>query len=149
MIEPKLIRGGLSLDDRGLLRHVNEFDFPGVKRFYQVENHNNDIIRAFHGHLKEQKYVYVASGTILMLLVHLDNTVKPDKNARPERYVLSADAPSILHIPAGYANGFKSLSKLSRVIFYSTKSLADSEQNDDYRFPYDYWGVGVWKVENR
>ena len=53
-------QGGLFSDDRGHLRFVNDFNFEGVKRFYQVENHSKNFIRAWHGHEKEGKYVYVS-----------------------------------------------------------------------------------------
>lgn len=149
MAEPKVIKGGLAVDDRGLLKFVNDFDFAKVKRFYQVENHNVDIIRAFHGHLKEEKYAHVVEGSALVLLVPLSNTNNPDKKAKVSRYVLSSNSPSILYIPAGYANGFKFLTQDSKIIFFSTKSLTDSEQNDDYRYPFDYWGKEIWQVENR
>ena len=67
----KLIDGGLAVDDRGTVRFVNDFDFNGVKRFYQVENHQKGFIRAWHGHKKESKYVYVSSGTALVGVVDL------------------------------------------------------------------------------
>ena len=149
MTEPKIIQGGLSVDDRGWLSFVNDFDFSRVKRFYQVENHSRDTIRAFHGHLVEEKFVYVASGDVMVLLVKLDKVENPDKKAKIEKYFLSAKSPSILHIPAGYANGFKALSEQTKIIFFSTKSLTDSVQNDDYRYAYDYWGKEIWEITNR
>jgi dTDP-4-dehydrorhamnose 3,5-epimerase len=149
MVEPKVIKGGVAVDDRGWLSFVNDFDFSKVKRFYQVENHSKDIIRAFHGHLKEEKYVYVASGDVMVLLVPLDNVENPNKKAKIEKYVLSSKSPSILHIPARYANGFKALCDNTKIIFFSTKSLKDSEQNDDYRYSYDYWGKDIWEIVNR
>ena len=36
---------------------VNDFNFENVKRFYQVENHRQGFIRAWHGHKKEGKYI--------------------------------------------------------------------------------------------
>lgn len=147
--KPKLIDGGLAIDDRGLLRFVNDFDFSGVKRFYQVENHSLDTIRAFHGHLKEEKYLYPAAGSALVCLVELDNVKQPSKDTEVARFVVSAKTPQILHIPAGFANGFRMLEEDSKLIFFSTKTLNDSEQHDDYRYPYDYWGNDIWRVENR
>jgi len=149
MDEPKVIKGGVAVDDRGWLSFVNDFDFSKIKRFYQVENHSKDTIRAFHGHLKEEKYVYVASGDVMILLVPLDNVENPDKKAKIEKYILSSKSPSILHIPSGYANGFKALCDDTKIIFFSTKSLKDSEQNDDYRYSYDYWGKDIWEIINR
>ena len=45
--------GGIAVDDRGQLRFVNDFNFANVKRFYQVENHRQGFIRAWHGHKKK------------------------------------------------------------------------------------------------
>ena len=60
------------------------------------------------------------------------------------RYVLSALKPSVLHIPAGYANGFKSLTADTKLMFFSTSILEES-QGDDVRWPADYFG-DVWTV---
>jgi len=50
-----LIPGGIAVDDRGTLTFANDFNFYGVKRFYQVQNFSTSTIRAFHGHLNEAK----------------------------------------------------------------------------------------------
>lgn len=65
-MEIKLINGGLSVDDRGSVTFVNDFNFSDVKRFYIVENHRVGFIRAWHGHEKEGKYVFVVKGTALI-----------------------------------------------------------------------------------
>src|SRR3989338_8448630 len=58
----KVFSGGLTADKRGQLSFVNNFHFKGVKRFYQIENSGSSPVRAFHGHMKEAKYFYVAKG---------------------------------------------------------------------------------------
>jgi len=146
--EPKIIDGNLSIDDRGCVRFVNDFDFAGVKRFYQVENFDQTIIRAFHGHMKEAKYAYVVSGTVLICVVPMDHTKNPSKNAKVERFVLSSQKPTVLYIPPAHANGFKSLTDDAKIIFFSTSTL-DESKGDDYRFPHNYWGEKIWTVENR
>lgn len=144
-----IIKGGLAIDDRGQVTFVNDFDFKGIKRFYVVENFSVDTIRAFHGHRKEAKYVFVVSGAALFNVVKLDNTSQPNKNSNVDRFILSCRAPVILFIPPGYAHGFKTLDPKTKIIFFSTASLEESEKQDDYRFPYDYWGKDIWKVTNR
>jgi dTDP-4-dehydrorhamnose 3,5-epimerase-like enzyme len=146
--KPVLIKGEVVIDDRGSLRFVNEFKFKGIKRFYQVENTNTKLIRAWHGHKTEGKYVYVARGAIILGAVKLSNFTKPAKKVVIERLVLSANKPQVVFIPPGYANGFRALVPGTIVIFYSTSTLEESK-GDDYRFPYDYWGKGIWEVENR
>ena len=143
-----LIKGGIAVDDRGSLSFVNDFDFQNVKRFYSVKNFSKGTIRAFHGHLKEAKYAYVAKGSAIVACVKMTSPINPDKNEKVERFVLSDKNPGILHIPAGYANGFRILEEGTIIIFFSTSTLEEAK-GDDYRFPYNYWGEDVWKVENR
>jgi dTDP-4-dehydrorhamnose 3,5-epimerase len=145
-IKPILIKGGLSVDDRGAVSFVNEFNFADVKRFYVVENHKQGFIRAWHGHKKESKYVFVVKGSAVVAAVKVDNWENPSKDLQMNRYILSEKSPSILFIPAGYANGFMSLSEDTKLVFYSTSELKDS-LNDDIRFDAHYWDA--WKVEER
>lgn len=140
----KKIEGDLRKDERGVVKFVNDFKFEGIKRFYQIENADTEIIRAFHGHMKEAKYVYVVSGAILLCAVFLDSEKNPSKESKVERFILTADNPEIIYIPPSYANGFKSLEPNSKVIFFSTVILKESLK-DDYRFPFDYWGKEVWE----
>ena len=144
----KLINGGVAVDDRGSLNFANDFNFYGVKRFYQVQNFNTSTIRAFHGHMNEAKYVYVSKGSAIVAVVKLDNVQSPSKDQKVNRYILSDRNPQVLFIPPSYANGFKPLEEDTRIVFFSTSSLEESK-GDDYRFPADYWGDEIWEVENR
>ncbi len=146
--EPTIIKGGIAVDDRGTVSFVNEFDFKEVKRSYIVRNFSNDTIRAFHGHLKEAKYVYVISGSAVVNVVKMTSPENPSKSEEVKKFILSEKNPSVLFIPGGYANGFKVLEKGTVIMFFSTATLEESK-NDDYRFPYDYWGTKIWEVENR
>jgi dTDP-4-dehydrorhamnose 3,5-epimerase-like enzyme len=146
--EPHLIPGGLAVDDRGQLTFANAFSFDRVRRFYIVENFSTATVRAFHGHLKEEKFVLVVSGSAVVAAVYLDDPQRPNPDIKPTRFVLSARQPRILHIPAGYANGFRPLESGTKIIFFSTGTLEESTK-DDYRFPHDYWGADVWNVEFR
>ena len=140
-MRPQLLEGGMFADDRGKLRFVNGFNFSDVKRFYQVENHRQGFIRAWHGHAKEGKYVYVVSGTALVGAVPLE-----DDTAKPKKYVLTSEKPQILWIPPNYANGFMNLEKNTTILFFSTSTLEESK-NDDIRFPYDKWNI--WEEDYR
>lgn len=144
--EPTLIFGGLAVDDRGSLSFVNEFDFAGVKRFYLVSNHERGFVRAWHAHKKEAKFVFVASGAAIVGAVKIDDWSNPSKALPVKRFVLSGDKPAVLHIPAGYANGFKTLAEGTKVFFFSTTTLEES-QGDDYRFDSRLWDC--WQVVER
>jgi dTDP-4-dehydrorhamnose 3,5-epimerase-like enzyme len=144
--KPIVLEGGIAVDARGQVSFVNGFGFKDVVRFYMVENTAEEPIRAFHGHMKEAKYVFVPSGSALVAAVKLDDQKTPNALEIPERFVLSANKPSVLYIPGGYANGFRALEANTRVIFFATASVQESKA-DDYRFPHDYWGNDVWNVE--
>jgi dTDP-4-dehydrorhamnose 3,5-epimerase-like enzyme len=146
--EPTLIPGSLAVDDRGQLTFVNTFSFERIRRFYLVENFSTEVVRAFHGHLQEEKYVFVASGSAIVAAVHLDDPQHPNRQTKPCRFVVSSRQPQVVYIPAGHANGFRPLELGTKILFFSTATLEESA-NDDYRFPHDYWGTEVWKVEHR
>ena len=135
----KVLEGGVAVDDRGQLSFVNDFDFTDVKRFYMVENHQLGFIRAWHGHKKEGKYVFVPNGAILIGCVNLE-TEEIDK------FVLSSSKSQVLYIPPGYANGFMNLQNNTKVMFFSTSTLEDS-LGDDIRFEWDKWNI--WHIERR
>jgi dTDP-4-dehydrorhamnose 3,5-epimerase len=145
---PSIIQGGLAIDDRGHLVFANGFSFANIQRFYVVENFSTNVVRAFHGHLKEAKFIFVVNGSAIVGAVHLNDVHTPDKDAKIHRFVLSERQPQILHVPAGYANGFRPLEDKTKLIFFSTATLSDAA-SDDYRFPYDYWGEDVWEVQCR
>lgn len=138
MGEIKLLNGGVAVDDRGYLLFCNDFDFARVKRFYQVSNHRQGFIRAWHGHEREGKFVWAAAGSALIGIVPLDAT--PEDCSAVKKFVLSDKNPKILFIPPGHYNGFKSLEPDTRLQFFSTTSL-DESLGDDIRQPYDTWNI--------
>jgi len=135
----KILNGGISVDDRGSVRFVNDFNFSDVKRFYQVENHRQGFIRAWHGHKKEGKYVYVTSGSALVGVVNMETE-------EVSKFVLSDKSPKILWIPPGYYNGFKSLEENTKILFFSTSTLEDS-LGDDIREEHNRWNI--WEEDYR
>jgi dTDP-4-dehydrorhamnose 3,5-epimerase-like enzyme len=143
---PKLYVGDLFVDDRGDIGFANSFTFAGVKRSYWVTNHKAGYVRAWHAHHREEKYFLAVKGASLIGAVEIDNWEKPSKDAKIWRYTLSEHKPSILYVPAGYANGFMSLTDDARIIIFSTLTLEESEK-DDIRYPARYWDT--WNVSER
>lgn len=144
--DPCVLNGGLSVDDRGEIAFVNDFDFESVKRFYMVSNHKAGFVRAWHAHKREAKYVTAVSGAAIVGAVKIDDWDKPSKNLPVGRYVLSSKKPQVLYIPAGYANGFMSLTSDLKLIFFSTARLEESA-DDDIRYDARYWDI--WNVVER
>ena len=140
---PLLLEGGLSVDDRGEVGFVNEFDMNSVRRFYSVCNHRTGLVRAWHGHKKEKKFITVVNGAAIVAAVLIDNWQNPSKDLYIHRYVLSAKKPSVLFIPNGYANGSMTLKENTKLIVFSSSTLEESE-GDDIRFEADYWNP--WEI---
>lgn len=142
MIE--LIKGDLSCDDRGTVSFVNGFDFDKIKRFYVIQNFSTKTVRAFHGHKQEEKYIYVAAGAALVVAAKIDMGLLHS----PEKFVLTAAQPRVLHVPAMHGNGFRALEPETCIFFFSTATLEESK-SDDFRFNWATFGEDFWEVANR
>jgi len=141
--KPRIIKGGQSLDDRGRVCFCNDFDFSDadIKRMYTVSNHEQGFVRAWHGHEKEGKYVYVPTGAAWFAI----KPVPDFNNADPSldditQVTLSAENPQVLWIPPGHAHGFMTMELGTVIIFFSTSSLRESMM-DDRRFEPSYWDI--------
>jgi dTDP-4-dehydrorhamnose 3,5-epimerase-like enzyme len=91
------------------------------------------------GHQKEAKFVMAVKGTSLVGIVSVDDWHEP-QNTNVLTYSLSDRTPEVLYIPPGYANGFKNLTEDAQLLFFSTATLQESEQ-DDFRFPAEQWNI--------
>jgi dTDP-4-dehydrorhamnose 3,5-epimerase-like enzyme len=138
--KPRLIEGGLHVDDRGILSFVNDFDFKEVERSYIVRSHRACQPRGWIGHKRDQKWFWVIQGTCQISVVQPDEWECPASNLPVERFVLSASKPSVLHIPAGYANASVNISEDAILMVFSTGRIEDAK-TDDYRFALDTWPV--------
>jgi len=133
VFDPTLINGKLFCDDRGYVKAINDLDLSEFKRFYLVENHSKNYIRAWHAHNKEIKGVICLQGSALVGAVELcTETIS--------KQVLTSQSPQIYIIPAGYANGFKTLTDDCLLMFLSSSTLGESA-SDDERYPWDKWDI--------
>lgn len=140
--------GSKFVDDRGYLTFFNDFDPSkhGIRRFYSVGNHTPGFVRAWHAHKFESKWITCVSGTALVCVAECKDPLNPDPCEEIYRTVISADTPAVLHVPAGHANGWKSLSENCILLVMSDKT-AEESMGDDYRISWDYWDP--WKVVPR
>ncbi len=143
--EIKIINGGIAYDDRGSVLFVNDFNFDNIKRFYQVENISKDVIRAYHGHEREGKYVFVSNGSAKIICAKMENQ---ELISPPSVFIVNSKKPVIIYVPAGFANGFKVLEEGTTIIFFSTSTLEESK-GDDIRFNWDFFGKEIWETKNR
>jgi len=139
MIEkPTILQGGTYTDSRGIMRFVNAFDFPDVKRFYFIKHPDTSVVRAWQGHEIEKKYFYPITGSFIVAWVKIDNFENPSDDLVPEYHLLSAQNSEILSIPKGYANGLKALEPNSELMIFSDLGVEESVR-EKIRFPADWW----------
>lgn len=133
-----IIEGGKFEDGRGKLIFFNDFDMSGVKRFYVIEHPDEQVVRAWQGHQKEEKWFHVVDGGFKIVLVQPDDWQKPSAELKTEEFVLDATQQQILYVPGGYANGFKALQPKSRIVVFSSFTVEESAK-DNFRFNKDQW----------
>lgn len=146
MIEPKKISGGRFTDDRGFLKTLTFPEGFTPKRLYSVTNWQSLFIRAWHGHKRESKLIYMSQGSGIVAAVFMTDTLKPDKEQPIFRFTIDSESHTQVFIPAGYANGLMSLTPDAEFTVISSSSLEDSKE-DDFRFPFNYWQA--WDIEQR
>ncbi|MCD4818931.1 MAG: WxcM-like domain-containing protein [Candidatus Cloacimonetes bacterium] len=142
MEKPILIKGDSVVDHRGKVSFVNDFDFKDIKRFYFSQNHQANFVRAWQCHKHEAKYFTVIQGTALICTVKIDNWNNPSKDLPIQEFIISAEKPTILRIPKGFANGIMNFSKDTKILIFATTTLSETSQ-DDIRLAPDYWNP--WK----
>lgn len=135
---PQLITGDTYTDERGTLAFVNAFDMDEVQRMYTITHPHTHIVRAWQGHKKETKYFKCTRGRFLVALVCIDDWESPSPSLIPQTFVLDATKPQVLHIPKGYANGFKALDTDAELLVFSDQTLA-AAKDDQFRFSADFW----------
>ena len=132
------IEGGTFTDERGSLSFVNNFLLDEIKRLYIIEHPETSVVRAWQGHQVEQKWFLVVKGSFKVVLVQPDDWGNPTKELPYSEYLLSTQNFGVLHIPGGFANGFKAVEKNSKMLIFSDFSLEQSK-DDEYRFEKSLW----------
>lgn len=138
MSEIKIVEGGISVDYRGQISHVNDLDMKEIERFYIINQNDPSIIRAWHAHQFEKKWFYVIKGSFTMAFVKVDNWENPSPELQPEIFQMSAAESKILCLPEGYANGIKANEPNSLLLVYSNKILSVAV-NDSWRYDKNMW----------
>lgn len=139
MSDIKLLAGVIFSDHRGDLTHFNEFDFGGVSRYYIIEHDNTSVIRGWHGHQYETKWFQCLQGSFVLSFVRPDNWENPSTDLVPQTFHLSADKPTLLCLPEGYANCVRATTADSKLLVYSGKPLAEAKL-DSWRWEPAMWG---------
>jgi dTDP-4-dehydrorhamnose 3,5-epimerase-like enzyme len=126
-------------DDRGFFTAIN-FE-PDSKRAYLIQNHKAGIVRAFHGHERESKTLYVIRGSFKVICINM-------ATGDWKKFTINERSNNMIKIPAKAYNGFVSLTDDSELLVVSSSTFEESK-GDDIRLPYDILGKQVWEVEHR
>lgn len=105
--------GAKHTDARGSLSYNNDLDLTQVKRMYVIENQDTQVLRAWQGHKKEQRWFMVVKGSFKIELIAIDNWEKPSKKPDKYSFMLNAENLNVLYVPAGYVNSIQSLEAAS------------------------------------
>jgi|ERR1035437_2339404 dTDP-4-dehydrorhamnose 3,5-epimerase-like enzyme len=133
-----LHQGGSFTDNRGTLRFVNEI-VPGMyRRFYLIIHNDTSVIRAWQGHLHEEKAFYAISGSFIIAVLNPSCFENPGDDEKPDFFHLNSENNYFLRVPGGNYTGIKALSSNSTLLVLSDMDLAGSKA-DDYRQPANRW----------
>lgn len=132
------IKGGISSDNRGQIRFVNDFSMESVKRFYLIKNADLTVLRGWRAHRIEQRWFYIISGCFEINFVKIDNWEIPDHNLKVEQIILNSSSQCLLHVPKGYGTLFKALEDNTEVLVFADFPLEHAEL-DNYTFSSDYF----------
>lgn len=134
----QIIKGGNSVDHRGEIRYVNDFDMLSIKRFYIIKNSSPEMLRGWRAHKIEQRWFYVLKGKFIIYLVKIDNWESPNSELDVDELILTSKENLVLHIPAGYGTAFKAVEEDSEILVFADYCL-DHNKFDDYTFELDYF----------
>ena len=107
---------------------------------YHIHQIDMDVIRAWQGHRIEQKWFHCIKGAFKIQFVEIDNWDSPSQNCEIHSMELSEEKCQVLHVPGGYANGFKALKANSILMVFSNQTINEAK-NDDFRFDNNYWNL--------
>lgn len=132
-----LLKGNKHQDERGIITFNNEFDASQIKRIYTIENASTEFIRGWQGHKIEQRWFACMKGCFEISVIDVDDFEKPSKGLPIQKYLLTADVLTYLHIPSGCITAIQAKEKESKLLVLADYGLG--EIDDEYRFPIDYF----------
>lgn len=124
-------------DERGIITYNNDFDASQIKRIYTIENHSTNFIRGWQGHKVEQRWFACMKGSFEISVIEMDDFIQPSKDLTIQKYVLTDEVLTYLHIPAGCITAIQSKSLDSKLLVLADYGLG--EIADEYRFDLNYF----------
>lgn len=131
------ITGSRHQDERGIITYNNDFDASQIKRIYTIENHSTDFIRGWQGHKIEQRWFACMKGVFEISVIFVDDFENPSRDLTIQKYLLTDDVLTYLHIPSGCITAIQAKADGSKLLVLADYGLG--EMNDEYRYSLDYF----------
>ena len=132
----EIIKGGISRDERGQIRFVNEFDMDNIKRFYIIKNIDCNTLRGWRAHRIEKRWFYAVSGVLKIAVVRIDNWKTPSKDLPIKQFFLNSEKSDVLYVPEGYGTLIQAMEENSEVIVFADHNI-DHAKYDDHVYSTD------------
>jgi dTDP-4-dehydrorhamnose 3,5-epimerase-like enzyme len=136
---PQVIKGNSYTDERGTLQFNNDFNALGIKRLYTIQNIDTVFVRGWQGHKVEQRWFSVVQGSFKIILIAIDDWVRPSLNLEQYHFILNSQNMDVLHVPSGYVSSIQALKSSSKLLLMSDYALGEIE--DEYRFDINYFTI--------
>ncbi len=133
----RLDEGRLYLD--GL---VEPFEVQQISTSWAAPGRTN----AFHIHPKrlQDELWCVLEGELLVWLVDLRKHAGTSGQKRS--YLLSGEAPALLHIPSGVAHGYRASAR-GALLLYAMNAQFDPLDPNEGRLSWDFFGAALWEED--
>lgn len=128
-------------DERGIITFNNNFDVSSIKRIYTIENHSIEFIRGWQGHEIEQRWFACMKGIFEISVIEVDDFINPSRNVAIQKYTLTDEVLTYLHIRAGCITAIQSKTENSKLLILADHKLG--EINDEYRFDLNYFNKNL------
>lgn len=132
-----LLEGKKHQDERGIITFNNDFDASQIKRIYTIENSSTDYIRGWQGHKIEQRWFACMKGSFEISVIKVDDFENPSKDLTIQKYLLTDDILTYLHVPSGCITSIQANEINSKLLVLADFGLG--EINDEYRFDLNYF----------
>lgn len=131
-------------DDRGFFREVIRHNDPFFAAGFGQLSHSlvyPGIIKAWHGHLRQHQWTYVAAGTLRVALCDR-RPDSPSCGAITTFLVGEHQEAAVYHLPPGVVHGYECLNGPATVIYVTSGTYEPAEEvrlaHDDPSISFDW-----------
>lgn len=143
MSRPAIIEGGVHVDARGTVRHLNGFNLGSADRFYVITPARAGEWRGWVGHRRDRKWFFAAAGESVICVAAVED-LESGRAPKVFRTRLSDQESRLLEVPPGFATAIQTPSLPASLLVVSTGRI-EAAPEDMFRFPIG--DPARWKIE--